>query len=63
VVLAQLWYLLLPEFFSEPVSLRVIGWVIPGLLASNLERQKILPTLASLVFVSVLTFFLVRSFF
>ncbi len=63
VVLAQLWYLLLPKFFPEPVSLRVIGWVVPGLLASNLERQKILPTLASLIFVSVLTFFLVRLFF
>ncbi|MCX8159446.1 MAG: poly-gamma-glutamate biosynthesis protein PgsC [Candidatus Saccharicenans sp.] len=62
VVLAQIWYLLLPKFFSEPVSLRVIGWVVPGLLASNLERQKILPTLAGLIFVSVLTFFLVRLF-
>lgn len=63
VVLAQLWNLLLPGSLAEPISLRVIGWVVPGLLASNLERQKILPTLASLIFVSVLTFFLVRLFF
>lgn len=63
VVLAQAWSLLWPRLFSEPISLRVIGWVIPGLLASNLERQKILPTLASLIIVSVLTFFLVRLFF
>lgn len=63
VVLAQLWNLLLPASLAEPISLRVIGWVVPGLLASNLERQKILPTLASLIFVSVLTFFLVRLFF
>lgn len=63
VVLAQLWNLLLPASLAEPISLRVIGWVVPGLLASNLERQKMLPTLASLIFVSVLTFFLVRLFF
>ncbi|NPV84293.1 MAG: poly-gamma-glutamate biosynthesis protein PgsC [Candidatus Aminicenantes bacterium] len=63
VVLAQLWNLLLPGSLAEPISLSVIGWVVPGLLASNLERQKILPTLASLIFVSVLTFFLVRLLF
>ncbi|MGB9906477.1 MAG: poly-gamma-glutamate biosynthesis protein PgsC [Candidatus Saccharicenans sp.] len=63
VVLAQAWALILPRFFSEPLSLRVIGWVVPGLLASNLERQKTLPTLAALILVSVMTFFLVRLFF
>lgn len=62
-VLGQLWGLALPHLFSEPVGLRVIGWVVPGILASNLERQKILPTLASLILVSVLTFFLSRLFF
>jgi len=41
----------------------VIGWVVPGLLASSFERQKILPSLASLIFVSVLTFFLSQLFF
>ncbi|MGQ9802053.1 MAG: poly-gamma-glutamate biosynthesis protein PgsC [Candidatus Saccharicenans sp.] len=63
VVLAQVWVMLLPQFFAEPLSVRVIGWVVPGLLASNLERQKILPTLGALIVVSVLTFFLVRLFF
>jgi poly-gamma-glutamate biosynthesis protein PgsC/CapC len=63
VVLAQVWYLALPHLFSEPLSLRVIGWVVPGLLASNLERQKILPTLSSLIIVSAVTFFLIRLFF
>jgi hypothetical protein len=62
VLLAQGWALILPELFSEPIGLRVIGWVIPGILASNLERQKILPTLSSLILVSVLTFFIVRIF-
>ncbi|HAR37031.1 MAG TPA: poly-gamma-glutamate biosynthesis protein PgsC [Acidobacteria bacterium] len=63
VILAQVWVTILPQFFSEPLSLRVIGWVVPGLLASNLERQRILPTLGALIVVSVLTFFLVRLFF
>ncbi|MDI6845401.1 MAG: poly-gamma-glutamate biosynthesis protein PgsC [Candidatus Saccharicenans sp.] len=63
VLLAQGWNWLLPGLMEEPLSLKVIGWVVPGLLASNLERQKILPTLAALVFVSVLTFLTVRLVF
>ncbi len=59
-ILGQLWAWLLPALFSEPLGLRVIGWVIPGLLASNLERQRVSYTLASLAIVSVLTFFLVH---
>ncbi len=53
----QLWFVLWPHIFSAPLDLRVIGWIIPGLLANTCERQKILPTLASLITVSVLTYF------
>jgi poly-gamma-glutamate biosynthesis protein PgsC/CapC len=56
----QLWFLLLPHFFSSPLELRAIGWLIPGLLANNLEKQKYVPTLASMFFISILTYFLVR---
>jgi len=59
-VWAQLWFLLVPQFFPAPLELRIIGWVVPGLLANNLERQKLLPTLASLITVSIITYFLVR---
>jgi poly-gamma-glutamate biosynthesis protein PgsC/CapC len=59
-VLSQAWLLLLPRLFTAPVELRVIGWVIPGILASSLVRQKALPTLASLAAVSTLTFAVVR---
>jgi len=59
-VLSQAWLLLLPKAFGGPVELRVIGWVVPGILASSLVRQKALPTLASLAAVSTLTFALVR---
>jgi poly-gamma-glutamate biosynthesis protein PgsC/CapC len=47
-LIGQGWILLWPRLFAASVDLRVIGWVIPGLLANTLVRQKILPTLASL---------------
>jgi poly-gamma-glutamate biosynthesis protein PgsC/CapC len=59
-VVSQAWLLLLPKVFGAPVELRVVGWVVPGILASSLIRQKVLPTLASLGAVSTLTFALVR---
>ncbi|MGD1010389.1 MAG: poly-gamma-glutamate biosynthesis protein PgsC [Candidatus Aminicenantales bacterium] len=59
-LLSQAWFLVLPQFFAAPLELRVIGWVIPGILASNLARQKFWPTLASTVTVSALTFAIVR---
>ncbi len=59
-VLSQAWLLVLPRVFAAPVELRVIGWVIPGILASSLVRQKALPTLASLAAVATLTFAVVR---
>ena len=59
-VLSQAWLLVLPRVFAAPAELRVIGWVIPGILASSLARQKVLPTLASLAAVATLTFAAVR---
>jgi poly-gamma-glutamate biosynthesis protein PgsC/CapC len=59
-VFSQVWLLVLPRVFAAPVELRVIGWVIPGILASSLARQKVLPTLASLAAVATLTFAVVR---
>lgn len=59
-VLSQAWLLALPKLFEAPVELRVIGWIVPGILASSLARQKPLPTLASLAAVSTLTFAIVR---
>jgi poly-gamma-glutamate biosynthesis protein PgsC/CapC len=55
-VLSQAWLLVLPGLFAAPAGLRVIGLIIPGILASSLARQKPVPTLASLVAVSTLTF-------
>jgi gamma-polyglutamate biosynthesis protein CapC len=54
-LIGQGWLLLWPRLFTGPVDLRVIGWVIPGLLANNLVRQKAWPTLASLAGATALT--------
>jgi poly-gamma-glutamate biosynthesis protein PgsC/CapC len=59
-LLSQSWSLLSPHFFSDRLELRAIGWLIPGLLANNLEKQKFIPTLASLFVVATITYFLVR---
>lgn len=56
---AQLLNAVLPSLSEETLALRAIGWLIPGLLANNLERQKILPTLASLLVVATMTYALV----
>lgn len=56
----QLWFFIAPQIFAGAMELRMIGWIIPGLLANNCEKQKFFATLASLFTVSVLTYFLVR---
>ncbi len=47
-----------PHLAPATGPVRALGMVMPGLLANNLERQKVLPTLASLVTVTVVTYFL-----
>jgi poly-gamma-glutamate biosynthesis protein PgsC/CapC len=59
-VLAQMWSLFFPHLFPESFGLRAIGWLIPGLLANNFEKQRLLPTLASLITVAVFIYVLVR---
>jgi poly-gamma-glutamate biosynthesis protein PgsC/CapC len=59
----QIWLLLWPKIFSAPLDLRVIGWIIPGLLANSLARQKFWPTLASLATATAVTAALARLVF
>ncbi len=54
-MLAFLWRQFVPTIFPVSLEFRVIGWVIPGLIASHLERQGIAVTTAALVTVTVLT--------
>ena len=60
VMLSQIWHVISPQFFSSSIELRAIGWIIPGLLANNLEKQRFSVTLASLFVVSIVTYFSVR---
>jgi poly-gamma-glutamate biosynthesis protein PgsC/CapC len=57
----QAWALFWPRLFADPTDLRVIGWVVPGLLANNLARQKFWPTLAAMATAAFLTYALVEG--
>ncbi|MBN2198231.1 MAG: poly-gamma-glutamate biosynthesis protein PgsC [Candidatus Aminicenantes bacterium] len=59
-VFSQAGALLLPQHVVLPFEARIIGMVIPGLLANTMERQKPLPTLAACATVTVVTWFAVR---
>jgi poly-gamma-glutamate biosynthesis protein PgsC/CapC len=55
-----LWILVFPAIFPMSFEFRVIGWVIPGLIANHFERQGIVVTTAALVTVTVITYFMGR---
>jgi poly-gamma-glutamate biosynthesis protein PgsC/CapC len=65
VLVAGAWTLMWLRFFPAllPASLefRVIGWIVPGLIANTLERQGILITLASLTTVTVAVYILAQA--
>ena len=44
----------LPFIFPISVEFTVIGWVIPGLIANQMERQGVVVTTASLALVTIL---------
>jgi len=50
---SMVWRLYLPSLFPASLEFTVIGWVIPGLIASQFERQGVLVTLGSLVTATV----------
>jgi len=62
-LIGQVWLALWPKLFSLPTDLRVIGWIIPGLLANTLARQKFGPTLASLATATAVTIALAKLVF
>ena len=47
----------LPFMFPAAVELRVIGWVIPGLVANNFDRQGVVTTLSAMAIVVTATYF------
>jgi poly-gamma-glutamate biosynthesis protein PgsC/CapC len=55
---AVLWSRFIPSFFPASLEFRVIGWVIPGLIANNFERQGVTATAAALATVTVAAYLL-----
>jgi poly-gamma-glutamate biosynthesis protein PgsC/CapC len=59
-LISQLLMLLAPRLVPPALEIRIIGWVIPGLLANNLDKQKAISTLASLLTVAAVVYVIVR---
>lgn len=59
-LIGQVWLILWPRLLPASTDLRVIGWIVPGLLANNLARQNIIRTLAALAAATGLTVGLVK---
>jgi len=53
-----LWILVFPVIIPVSFEFRVIGWVIPGLIANHFERQGVVITTAALITVTVITYFM-----
>ncbi len=47
------WIRFFPVFYPASMEFRAIGWVIPGLIANNFEKQGVVSTTAALVTVTV----------
>ncbi len=62
ILTAGLWTVacirLFPVVLPGSIEFRVIGWVVPGLIANNFERQGIGVTAAALVTATGITWFL-----
>jgi poly-gamma-glutamate biosynthesis protein PgsC/CapC len=52
-VWAMLWSQFFPFVFPISGEFRIVGWVIPGLIANHMERQGVVVTTASLATVTV----------
>jgi len=54
---------IIPRFFPESIELKVIGWVIPGLLANQMEKQGPAVTFSALAILLVILFFAGKLFY
>ena len=53
----------LPDIFTESIELKVIGWVIPGLIAINFEKQGVIITSSCMVAVITATYYIGQIYF
>jgi gamma-polyglutamate biosynthesis protein CapC len=66
-ILMGFFFKLVIEIWIQPVvafhlDLQSIGYIIPGLIANEMTRQKILPTIFSLGIVTILVYFIIILF-
>lgn len=54
---------LLPMIFPVSLELKMIGWVIPGLIANNFDRQGIVVTFSSMAIVLAVLLFISKIYF
>ena len=54
---------ILPRFFPGTLELKVIGWVIPGLIASQFEKQGLALTITSMTVLVTLLYYIGQLFF
>lgn len=62
-VFAYFMSFILPDIFPFAVEMKVIGWVIPGLIANNFDRQGIIQTSSSLAIVLSVLFFISKLYY
>jgi gamma-polyglutamate biosynthesis protein CapC len=54
------WMQIFPIIAPGALEFRVIGWVIPGLIANNFEKQGVVATTASMVTVTAIVYLVGR---
>ncbi len=54
---------LVPMIFPVSLEMRMIGWVIPGLIASNFDKQGVVVTLSSMAIVLAVLLFISKIYF
>jgi poly-gamma-glutamate biosynthesis protein PgsC/CapC len=58
ILMDQLWF----ELSVFQFDLQSIGYIIPGLVANEMDRQKVLPTLLALGIVTLMIYLIVQLF-
>ncbi len=56
------WLQVFPLLYPASLEFRVIGWVVPGLIANNFQKQGVVSTTAALLTVTVAVYLLGRLF-
>jgi poly-gamma-glutamate biosynthesis protein PgsC/CapC len=51
------WLQVFPLLYPASLEFRVIGWVVPGLIANNFQKQGVVSTTAALLTVTVAVYF------